>query len=192
MRQQDLNLIASAVCWLPYSPWYRTTKGAFYAKCNVSAKRTAIKTRKITMQSSIQGTLQASGMWENKLSAFLLLFLVDEDTVKTINSFKLGRLLQHRTTLIQWTTFLHIEIINAKPKLLLVLTETKEWFSENALAQKFSTVINLIFEGLNDFLNFLPGSVITPRIYFFSQFHQSLFPCFHNFKKRSWSLACSN
>lgn len=65
------------------------------------------------MQSSIQGTLQASGMWENKLSAFLLLFLVDEDTVKTINSFELGRLLQHRTTLIQWTTFLHIEIINA-------------------------------------------------------------------------------
>lgn len=185
MRQQDLNLIASAVCWLPYSPWYRTTTGAFCAKCNVSAKRTAIKTHKITMQPSIQGILQVSGMWENKLSAFLLLFLVDEDTIKTINShLSLADCSRTELLLSNELPFYRSKLLmQIKPSLLLVLMETKEWFSENASVQKLSTVINPTFEGLNDFLNFLPGSVITPRIYFVHSFISLFFLVFITLRK---------
>lgn len=89
-------------------------------------------------------------------------------------SFELGGLLQHRTTSSYGWPFYTLKLfMQFKPKLPLVLTETT--FSKKALftkmsldnlVQKFSTSINPIFKGLNDFLNHLLESIIRWIIYF--------------------------
>lgn len=89
-------------------------------------------------------------------------------------SFERGGLLQHRTTSSDaWPFYMLKVFMQFKPKLPLVLTETT--FSKKALftkmsldnlVWKFSTGINPIFKGLNDFLNPLLESIIRWVIYF--------------------------